>query len=295
MKINLKNICYPKPILSELVDDYKNNKFKINIENQEYDKESQVLSLNIKTEIDNEYIKKLIEEEKVAIILHLEQKTQRELSILKCNNISLKKIDLYKYSTDEPIEVIGILYTISELKIDNKNILNDIYNLLDDDIIYERGDILGYSNELQINLPEDKRIGSIFNLNPDTENILSGQPFKVLLNSDLIQIIMDTEIHQKYISIYKKDKFVKRLMFFNIVEPAIITAYTEMFMSYELYKEKKWCRTLAMKVEKILKIPAEEIFDKNNYEVDKVYKYTNYALGDLFKDAINMYSKGIGE
>ena len=37
MKINLKNICYPKPILSELVDDYKNNKFKINIENQEYD------------------------------------------------------------------------------------------------------------------------------------------------------------------------------------------------------------------------------------------------------------------
>lgn len=295
MKINLKNISYPKPILSELVDDYKNNTFNIKIVKQEYDKKNQILSLDIDATIENEYIQKLIDENQVAIILHLEQKTQRELSILKYNCKNTKKINLYKYSTDEAIEVIGILYTISDFALEDKSILNDIYSLVDDDVIYNRGDILGYSNELQINLPEDKRIGSIFNLNPDTENVLTGQPFKVLLNSDLIQIIMNEDIHQKYISLYKKDQYVKRLMFFNIVEPAIISAYTEMFMSYELYKDKKWCRTLAMKVEKILKIPSDEIFDKNNYDIDKVYKYTNYALGDLFKDAIEIYSKGFGE
>lgn len=295
MKINLKNVCYPKPILSGLIDDYIDNTFTINIINQEYDKQNQTLKLDIETKLSNEFINKLIDEDKIAVILHLEQKTQRELIRLNNNDITTKTINLYKYATTEPIEVVGILYTISDFEIQDKKILNEIYGLLEDKINYERGDIVGYSNELQINLPEDKRIGSIFNLIPDQNNVLEGQPFKISLNSELIQILMEPEIHKKYISIYKKDQYVKRLAFFNIVEPAVVTAYTEMFKEYEIYKEKKWCRTLSAKVEKILKLPAEEIFNKDNYDVDKVYKFTNYALGDLFKDAVSIYERGVIE
>ena len=60
-----------------------------------------------------------------------------------------------------------MLYCITDFNIDDNEILNDIYKLLDKKISYERGDIIGYSNELSINLPEDKRIGSIFILIPD--------------------------------------------------------------------------------------------------------------------------------
>ena len=295
MKINLKNVCYPKPILSKLVDDYIDNNFNINIINQEYNKQNQTLKLDIETVLSNKFINKLVEEEKIAVILHLEQKTQRELIRLNNNGITTKTINLYKYATTEPIEVIGILYTVEDFEIWDKKILNEIYGLLEEKINYERGDIVGYSNELQINLPEDKRIGSIFNLIPDQNNLLEGQPFKVSLNSELIQILMESEIHKKFISIYKKDQYVKRLVFFNIVETAVITAYTEMFMSYEMYKEKKWCRTLSAKVEKMLKLQADEIFKKDNYDVDKVYKFTNYALGDLFKDAVSIYERGVIE
>lgn len=40
MKVNLKNVCYPKPLLSGLVDDYKNNTFIINMLKSDYDKET---------------------------------------------------------------------------------------------------------------------------------------------------------------------------------------------------------------------------------------------------------------
>lgn len=262
MKINLKNVCYPKPLLSSLVDDYKNNNFAINIIKQEYDKVNQKLKLTIDSVIENDFINKMINDSKVAVIMHLEQKTQRELIRLNPNSITEKEIDLYKYATAEPIEIIGLLYCISDFDIEDNDILSEVYKLLDDKITYERGDIIGYSNELQMNLPEDKRIGSIFNLIPDKENTLESKPFTVSLNSNLIQIIMKDDIHEKYISIYKKDQFAKRLMFVNIVYSAIVSAYTEMFLSYDQYREKKWCVTLANKVEKKLKIKAEEIFTK---------------------------------
>ena len=295
MKVNLKNVCYPKPILSNLVDDYRMNNFTINFIKQEYSKDSQLLKLTVESVIDNPFINKMIADGKIAVIMHLEQKTQRELIRLNPNNTTEKEIDLYKYATTEPIEIIGLLYCISDFAIDDNDILNDVYKLLDDEIKYERGDIIGYSNELQINLPEDKRIGSIFNLIPDKENTLEGKTFTVSLNSDLIQTIMKDDIHEKYISIYKKDQFVKKLMFTNIVYPAIVSAYTEMFLSYDQYREKKWCITLANKIEKKLKVKADDIFVNDNYELDKIYSFANIALGDLFKDSIETYNKRLGD
>ncbi len=295
MKVNLKNVCYPKPILSNLVDDYRINNFTINFIKKEYSKDSQLLKLTVESVIDNPFINKRIADGKIAVIMHLEQKTQRELIRLNPNNTTEKEIDLYKYATTEPIEIIGLLYCISDFAIDDNDILNDVYKLLDDEIKYERGDIIGYSNELQINLPEDKRIGSIFNLIQDKENTLEGKTFTVSLNSDLIQIIMKDDIHEKYISIYKKDQFVKKLMFTNIVYPAIVSAYTEMFLSYDQYREKKWCITLANKIEKKLKVIADDIFVNDNYELDKIYSFANIALGDLFKDSIETYNKRLGD
>ena len=82
-------------------------------------------------------------------------------------------------------------------------------------------------------------------------------------------------------------------MFFSIVEPALITAYTEMFLSYESYKDKKWCRTLTNKVENKLKLPADELFALDKYDIEKVYEYTNIALDSLFKDSVETYESGM--
>ena len=294
MKIKINNTSFPKPLLSSLTDDYNDNLFEIKIIEQQYDKDNQKLNIKIQTTITNKLVERLIEEKKVYVILHLEQLTQRELSVLSITEPTTKTIDLYQYSTTEPIEVIGVLYCGTSFEITDKSVLNNIYALLDKTILYERGDILGYSNDIDIKLPEDKRIGSIFNVVRDTENILGNQPFNVSLNDNqLIQILVNNDIHEKYVTIYKKDQYVKKLMFFSIVEPAIVTAYTEMFLSYDSYKDKKWCRTLASKVENKLKTPADELFTSEKYDVEKVYEYTNIALGSLFKDSVETYESGM--
>ena len=38
-----------------------------------------------------------------------------------------------------------------------------------------------------------------------------------------------------------------------------------------------------------------EIFTKDNYELDKIYLFTNIALGDLFKDSVETYNKRLGD
>ena len=93
MKVNLKNVCYPKPLLSGLVDDYKNNTFIINMLKSDYDKDTQKLTLEIESIIENEFIKERIDNGEVAVILHLEQKTQRELVKLNPNSKTSKEID----------------------------------------------------------------------------------------------------------------------------------------------------------------------------------------------------------
>ena len=126
MKINFNNTYYPKPLLSSLIDDFNDNKFEVQLINQVYDKVNQKLELDIKVDISNKNILKLIENHKIAVILHLEQKTQRELSQLKCNDITKKVIDLYHYSTSEPIEVIAILYCRENFEICDNTCFNNI-------------------------------------------------------------------------------------------------------------------------------------------------------------------------
>jgi len=294
MRINFNNTYFPKPILCEKCDDYVNNNFKLIIQN-EIDKEKQELILKIMVEISNDSIIKLIAEDKIVPILHIEQKTQRDSRILSIDSLNEVIIDLFQYATTEPIELIGILYCASSFEIDDISIFNSVYSLLENKICYERGDILGFSNEFSINLPEDKKIGSIFNAVPDTENILKGKPFKISLDGELIQITMNEDIHNKFITIYNNDGYVKRIMFSTIVYPATVIAFVEMFNSYELYKDKKWCRTLALKIEKVKNQKAEDLFTNLNYDMDKVYEYTNIALGDLYKDAVNIYYGGLGD
>ena len=97
MKIKINNTSFPKPLLSSLTDDYNDNLFEIKIIEQQYDKDNQKLNIKIQTTITNKLVERLIEEKKVYVILHLEQLTQRELSVLSITEPTTKTIDLYQY------------------------------------------------------------------------------------------------------------------------------------------------------------------------------------------------------
>lgn len=291
LKVKLKNTYYPKPLLYEGSDDYVENIFHIDIISNNYDTQNQKYDLEISVTISNPIIRKYIDEKKIAVVLHIEQRTQRDKKLLTIGKPTTIQIDLMQYTTYEPIELLGILVCKESFTYDDRKTLNPLYEILSDPIEYERGDIIGFSNDYEITLPEDKRIGSIFYINEDKENILKGQPFNVSLDGNLIQILMEPNIHNKFANIYNRDAFVKKLFFFSIVEPSLVTAFTEMFLNYESYKDKKWCITLSSKIEKKKHISRDELFLPDNYDIGRVYEYVNIALGSLYKDSIDFYDR----
>ncbi|MBQ7031388.1 MAG: hypothetical protein IJN13_03335 [Bacilli bacterium] len=289
MRIKFDNTYFPKPVLNENLDDFNKNSFKISYSIKNYDKIRQKLTINVSVALENEYIKRQIKSGKVVPLLHLEQITQRQVEQLSLSESKEVEIDLLQYATNTEIEVMGILYCKESFALMDVENLNDVYRMLDKPIYFGRGDIIGYSNYIAIKLPEDRRIGSIFNLNGDKDKILNGDTLKVSLTNDLIDIILEEKVHKKLVDTYRSDPYVKKLIFSSIVIPALITAYTEMFNDYPTYKEKKWCKSLADKIEKEEKLKSEEIFVQSNYELDKIYHYVNIAMGDLYKDAIEFY------
>ncbi len=289
MRINFDNTYFPKPLLNENLDDFNKNVFKISYIIKKHDKIGQKLTINVSVSLEDEYIKQQIKNGKIVPLLHLEQTTQREVKQLSLTENKEIEIDLLQYATNTEIEVMGILYCKESFALPDVKNLNDVYRMLDKTIYFERGDIIGYSNYIAIKLPEDRRIGSIFNLSGDRDKVLNGDTMKVSLANELIDIILEEKIHKDFVDAYKSDPYVKKLIFSSVVIPALVTAYTEMFNDYSIYKEKKWCRSLSDKIEKEEKIKAEEIFIQSNYELDKIYHYVNIAMGDLYKDAIEFY------
>lgn len=289
MRINFDNTYFPKPLLNENLDDFNKNVFKISYIIKKHDKIGQKLTINVSVSLEDEYIKQQIENGKIVPLLHLEQTTQREVKQLSLTENKEIEIDLLQYATNTEIEVMGILYCKESFTLPNVKNLNDVYRMLDKKIYFERGDIIGYSNYIAIKLPEDRRVGSIFNLSDDRDKVLNGDTMKVSLANELIDIILEEKIHKDFVDTYKSDPYVKKLIFSSVVIPALVTAYTEMFNDYSVYKEKRWCKSLSDKIEKEEKIKAEEIFIQSNYELDKIYHYVNIAMGDLYKDAIEFY------
>ena len=295
MRINLNNTYYPKPLLNEKIDDFNQNSFKISFVSQEYDKLNQRLRLEIKAELNNQFFIDAIKNGKIVPLLHLEQKTQRQVIPLSILETTKTDINLMQYATGSDIEVVGILYCKESFGILSNEILNDVYRILNEPIYYGVGDIVGYSNEMSIKIPEDRRIGSIFNVTEDKNNVLKGDSIKVSLSNNLIDIILDKELYKNFTDNYKRDPYVKKLVFSSVVIPALVSAYTEMFYDYESYKDNKWCVSLADIIEKDTRLKAEEVFISSNYESEKVYHFANLAMGDLYKDAINYYHISIEE
>ena len=71
--------------------------------------------------------------------------------------------------------------------------------MLDKPIYFGRGDIIGYSNYIGIKLPEDRRIGSIFNLNGDKMGGKTGttQVRRISMKERQTGIIKDEDLPWK--------------------------------------------------------------------------------------------------
>ncbi len=291
MKIKIDNTYYPKPLLYFNSNDFINNRFTLNIDQQDYDKANNKLEITVNSSLDNKFILNEITNSNIVPLIHIEQKSIRYAEKLNINGLTKINLNLNNFSTTDTIEIVGVLFCSKSFRINDLNELNPLYSVLSNNIEYERGYIVGYSTSCSIDLPEDKRIGSIFSVIPDVENTLNGTPYRISLNNELLQIIINGELHNEYISIYSKDPGAKRLIFSTLVYPALFIAMCSLFSSYEAYKNYKWCRTISIKIKSIKKEDPENLFKEELFDTKTISEYVHIVADNLFKDGIEFYKE----
>lgn len=297
MKINLNNVYYSKPILNYDSDDFIDNKFNVFIidRSEEKNGEKDIIHLKIQSEITNKLILEQISLGNITPLIHIEQMAIRKVIRINVNDITEIELDALDYTSQDNIEIIGILFCSKSFEVNDKKYLNNIYSIMSGEIAYERGDIVGYSTQCELPFSEDKKVGSIFNVVSDEENTLHNEPYSINLNHPLIIIIVNKDLYSKYTEIYKKNEAIKRMDFSLIVYPALYLAISSMFLEYETYKKQKWCQSIIKKLEISERKTEQDLLREEYFRPEIISKYVNIIAGDLFKDSVNKCSIAIEE
>lgn len=248
------NNSFPYPVLSSENDNYKNSKFDTTIEAQ---KSFGQLYVNLKCNLQDANISRLIVEEKAKYALHIE-----------CPQTSYRQI----FQSEDPTIVATIPDNRLRGKVDvhpfilvNKRIenyenpnLNDFYKGFP--INFEKGNILALGEAVEITLFEEDEESQ--NL-PSIVTIRRVEKEKIMtvdIDSDQIIIKLPKNEYDQY-SINASSR-LKETILSLVILPSLIDVFYRLKESSEDYAEYKWYQVLT------------QIFEKNNRPLSQVINGT---------------------
>ncbi|VYU66005.1 hypothetical protein [Clostridium paraputrificum] len=275
--MRVKNNLTPYPILSNYTDDYINSKYSVNINSSvEFDK----INIDFCFELENEYIKKLIEDGKAAYAIHVEcPVTSYRYSIQSNKDIHISiPSDLVK----SQIEVCTFI--IAQEKIPNFycNQFNHDYGNTRFDV--RKGSKLAISEMAIINIIKNR------DKLKDTEGIIkirksessSLDYVKYDLDNDYIIITLPQKLYELYIE-HGRQGF-KNTMVATLIFPVIIQALTKMKCENSEdndIENYKWY------------ISLKSVLRDNNIEVDNIEILQGSGKKSIFKIAQSILQKPI--
>ncbi|QCR31032.1 hypothetical protein [Lysinibacillus sp. SGAir0095] len=238
------NNSFPYPVLSSENDNYKNSKFETSIEAQ---KSFGQLYINLKCNLQDSVISRLIGEEKAKYALHIE-----------CPQTSFRQI----FQSDDPFIVATIPDNRLRGKVDvhpfilaNKRIedydnpsLNDFYKGFP--ITFEKGNLLALGEAVEITLfeedEESQNLPSIVTIRRSE----SAKDMVVSLNSPQIIIELPKHVYDNYAQ--NAGSRLKETILSLVILPSLIDVFYSLKEDSADYSEYKWYQVL------------EQIFKKNN-------------------------------
>lgn len=289
MKKN-NELRFPYPFLQEDGGDYLDSKFVIDFD---VEKNKDTVELICKCDLKCPFIEELIERNEAVILIHIEQRTYRHVFLL--NEKSKIIIPINKLSPGYNIEVVGMIISKKTLRFNYHESMNKIYSFFDGDFCCEKTAILGFSNFTEFELPEENRVSSIFTISEykDSKDILKGEPYKIDLDGNVINIQVMPKIKEIFIILRIKELSHNKLFNSLFVYPAIQIAIIEMFKDYDAHKDKKWCISLFNKLCNEKECSVEVLRgNRNNLDKDEVLEFTHIILEDLLTSS---FEEAFGE
>lgn len=269
------NNSFPYPVLTSENDNYINSKFETAIEVQ---KSFGQLYINLKCNLQDSMISKLIEEEKAKYALHVE-----------CPQTSFRQI----FQSDNPYIMANIPDNRLRGKVDvhpfilaNKRVenyenlnLNDFYKGFP--ISFEKGNIVALGEAVEITLfeedEESQNLPSIVTIRRSE----SAKDMVVSLNSPQIIIELPKHVYDNYAQ--NAESRLKETILSLVILPCLVDVFYALKEDSTDYGEYKWYQVL------------EQIFKKNNVPFSHIVDGTLPVLKAAQMVLQNPLEKAFGE
>lgn len=272
---------YPYPILLENGGDYTNASFRVECTTCLSPDKKNII-LKFKSEINCPCINNLISANKVVPFVNISQRTFRKSAPIN-NELYIPIKDL---SPNHNLEIMPMLVAKQDFQLDYDASMDVVFSYFDSSFDIKRGQILGYGNFLEVELPTSSKIGSIFTISKlkNKEDIDKGVPYIISLDDNpAIDIKLKPNIFDSFSKLKDTDYTYRKLLYSTFVYPAVQLAILTIFQDYDNIKDAKWCVAIVNKINKAKNVNIGLL--GSNYTKDDIVEYTNIVLGSLLEDA----------
>lgn len=277
--MRVKYKLFPYPIVCAELDDYKQNKFEVNFE---IFKEINNIRFKFDTLLDDPLLKKMLKEEQVELIYHVECAKTLYRQIHGTQQLIDDVVIDEKYLNGN-VDICCFIVAKKDIDAYSNNNFNEDYIGVSFEIL--KGNILGFYNLPRVNFtknPEElAQISSIVSI-LRKEDIQDGMIIEI--DSDKIKICLGNEEFIKYKN-FAKSSIYQPMLHAMLIFPALMYAL-DMIMKEgeEEYQDYRWFKA----IEKILsssqlKLTKEVIEQMTSYKLaQKLLKLPiNRALNNM--------------
>lgn len=279
---------FPYPILLDNGGDFIDSSFTADCAASLTEEKKSVI-LKINYEIKCDFINKLINDGKIAVVVNIEQRTFRQSGLLNSNQEFIIPVSLL--SPGFNLEIMPMLVARQDYSFGYDECMDKVFSYFDDDFIVKKYQIVGYGTFNQVEVPQNDKIGSIFTVSKlSGSDINKKVPYIITLENDVINIGLLPEIFDSFTNSIKDNLSYNKILFSTIVYPSIQLAILTILQDYNSVKEKKWCIAITNKITKKKGINFDSLSD--NFSKDDISEYTHIVLESLMLDAYNDINGG---
>lgn len=264
----VKDKYFPYPVIKEHKEDFINSDFKIQVGHKDDD---EYIILDIKFDLTNESIKKLINEDKAKFVLHLEEPTTLFREIYSFSN-SQNEVVIPKDKIRMVVELSAFIVAVEDIFEFKSDDLDIIYE--DIPISFKKYNIIGISQSKKIEVDKEsdeiKEVSSIFSVIPHED---ADAIYKIKLGNERIIIEIPKEEYPIYNELSYRYRLINDpnnyILMSLIIMPSFVEVLTILKEGTDNYRNNQWYN------------PLIKAYDKKGINLEKEFESGDFSAYEL--------------
>ncbi|QNM15796.1 hypothetical protein [Fusobacterium hominis] len=286
--MEIKNKLYPHPVLRENNDDYINSSFEMDLS---YEKDIKRLKLNINFKLNNKTLEKMLLDEKVEYVVHIEcPKTSYRRIITTTEKILSENLK------DE--NILGKIQVTSFIVV-KENILNYENESFNSDYFgmkfnLEKGTILAIGDSYKIDVDKEKEsLGNVPSIFIICKKMTTDEiGINIEYNMDKIRIDLNISDYEKYTQLVSTSTQFIDVINSSLIFPTLIYVFEKLKNEFDEIEENdyRWFKALKNIFEKYGYRFNQELFE-NETSLQLAQKILDFP----FSKSLNALQSGVDE